>query len=77
MKDILFDGKIAGSIPLTPGACYDEAPNGNSSDVHWDLVLLQTPEAGGGEIHFDDQLIRKDGQFIPDGLKPLNPENLT
>lgn len=73
MGDILFDEKIAGSIHLTPGACYDEAPNGNQSATHWDLVLIQTPAYGGGEIYFDGKLIRKDGLFVLDELKPLNP----
>lgn len=76
MKDILFDEKIAGSIHLTPGACYDEAPNGNHSDIHWDLVLRQTPEVGGGELWFDDVLVRKDGRFVLAELQGLNPENL-
>jgi aminopeptidase len=76
MKDILFDEKIAGSIHLTPGSCYDEASNGNKSDIHWDLVMRQTPEAGGGEIWFDDKLIRKDGRFVVEELLGLNPENL-
>ena len=76
MGDILFDEKISGSIHFTPGCCYDDAYNGNVSAVHWDLVLIQTPEYGGGEIYFDDVLIRKDGLFVIDELKCLNPENL-
>jgi len=76
MKDILFDEKIAGSIHFTPGACYDEASNGNKSDIHWDMVMIQTPEYGGGEIWFDGKLIRKDGRFVVPELEPLNPENL-
>ena len=64
MKDILFDEKIQGSIHFTPGNCYDEAPNGNESSIHWDMVLIQRPEYGGGEIYFDDVLIRKDGRFV-------------
>ena len=76
MLDILFDEKIAGSIHFTPGACYDEAPNGNNSAIHWDLVHIQTPEWGGGEIYFDDVLIRKDGRFVVPELYCLNPENL-
>jgi aminopeptidase len=76
MKDTLFDEKIAGSIHLTPGKCYDEADNGNNSAIHWDIVLIQTPEYGGGEIYFDDVLVRKDGLFVIDELKGLNPENL-
>lgn len=76
MKDILFDEKIAGSIHFTPGACYDDASNGNRSDIHWDMVMIQTPEYGGGEIWFDDKLIRKDGRFVVRELEPLNPENL-
>ncbi|MEG0873747.1 MAG: aminopeptidase [Clostridiales bacterium] len=73
MGDILFDEKIAGSIHFTPGASYDDAFNGNKSAVHWDLVLIQTPEFGGGEIWFDDVLIRKDGEFLLPQLKGLNP----
>jgi aminopeptidase len=76
MKDILFDEKIAGSIHLTPGQAYEEADNGNRSQIHWDLVLLQSKEAGGGEIYFDDVLVRKDGRFVAAGLDGLNPESL-
>jgi len=76
MKDILFDEKIAGSIHFTPGACYDDASNGNKSAVHWDLVMRQTPEVGGGEMWFDGKLIRKDGRFVVSELNGLNPEAL-
>ncbi len=76
MCDILFDEKIAGSLHLTPGQAYDECDNGNRSAVHWDMVLIQRPDWGGGEVWFDDELIRKDGLFVPKDLKPLNPENL-
>ena len=76
MLDILFDEKIGGSFHFTPGAAYDEADNGNRSEVHWDMVCIQTPEYGGGEIYFDDELIRKDGLFTTPDLMPLNPENL-
>ncbi len=74
--DILFDEKISGSIHFTPGACYDDAYNGNVSAVHWDLVLRQTPDVGGGEIYFDDVLIRKDGLFVVPELDCLNPSHL-
>jgi aminopeptidase len=76
MCDILFDEKIAGSLHLTPGQAYEDCDNGNRSAVHWDMVLIQRPEWGGGEIWFDDELIRKDGMFLPKDLKPLNPANL-
>jgi aminopeptidase len=72
MKDILFDEKIAGSFHFTPGSCYEEADNGNISAVHWDLVQIQTPEYGGGDIIFDGELIRRDGLFVPDDLQRLN-----
>jgi len=72
MLDILFDEKIGGSLHFTPGSAYEEADNGNRSCVHWDLVLIQTPECGGGEIWFDDELVRKDGRFLPADLQPLN-----
>ena len=74
MRDILFDEKIAGSFHLTPGQAYDEAPNGNHSAVHWDLVCIQRPEYGGGEIWFDDTLIRKDGRFLDPKLSIFNPK---
>ncbi|MBQ7224058.1 MAG: aminopeptidase [Clostridia bacterium] len=76
MGDILFDEKIAGSIHFTPGCCYEDADNGNQSAVHWDLVLIQTPEYGGGQIYFDDVLIRDNGRFVLPELECLNPENL-
>lgn len=76
MRDTLFDEKIAGSFHFTPGQAYTTADNGNRSQVHWDLVFIQRPEYGGGEIWFDDELIRKDGIFVPVDLQNLNPENL-
>ena len=72
MGDILFDEKIAGSIHFTPGCSYDECPNGNKSKIHWDLVLIQREEYGGGEIYFDDVLIRKNGLFVLPELENLN-----
>ena len=76
MCDILFDEKIAGSLHFTPGQAYKKADNGNRSAVHWDMVLIQRPEWGGGEIWFDGRLIRKDGLFVPKELRALNPKNL-
>ncbi|MCY9513670.1 aminopeptidase [Paenibacillus apiarius] len=76
MKDILFDEKIAGSIHFTPGQAYETADNGNRSSIHWDLVLIQRPEYGGGEMYFDDVLVRKDGRFVISELECLNPEHL-
>lgn len=72
MLDTLFDEKIGGSFHLTPGQAYDEADNGNDSRIHWDLVLIQRPDYGGGDIWFDGELIRKDGRFIPDDLQGLD-----
>ena len=69
MKDTLFDEKIAGSFHLTPGACYDEASNGNHSAIHWDLVCIQRKDYGGGEIYFDGKLFRKNGIFIDRNLE--------
>lgn len=72
MGDILYDEKIAGSLHFTPGCSYDECPNGNKSTIHWDLVLIQRKECGGGEVYFDDVLIRKDGLFVLPELEALN-----
>jgi len=76
MRDILFDEKIAGSFHFTPGQAYEQADNGNRSQVHWDMVHIQRPEYGGGEIRFDGKLIRQDGVFVPKSLHKLNPEYL-
>src|SRR5882762_7055843 len=76
MCDILFDEKIAGSLHFTPGQAYEDCGNGNKSAIHWDMVLIQRKEWGGGEVWFDGELIRKDGIFLPKDLKGLNPENL-
>lgn len=76
MKDILFDEKIDGSFHFTPGECYEDAYNGNKSSIHWDMVCIQRPEWGGGEMYFDGRLIRKDGRFVVPELECLNPENL-
>lgn len=76
MKDIMFDEKIAGSFHFTPGQAYEEADNGNRSEIHWDLVCIQRPEYGGGEISFDGRTIRRDGLFVVDELLDLNPDRL-
>lgn len=76
MRDILFDEKIAGSFHFTPGQAYAEYSNGNNSQVHWDMVCIQRPEYGGGEIWFDGKLIRKNGMFVPKALHKLNPKYL-
>lgn len=75
MGDILYDEKILGSLHFTPGRCYKDCDNGNNSSIHWDMVLIQREDFGGGEIYFDDVLIRKDGKFILDELKQLNYED--
>jgi aminopeptidase len=72
MRDILFDEKIAGSFHFTPGQAYEEADNGNRSQVHWDMVNIQRKDYGGGEIYFDGKLIRRDGEFLPQPLRSLN-----
>lgn len=74
MRDILFDEKIRGSLHMALGQAYEEADNGNRSSIHWDLVLMQEP---GGEIWFDDVLIRKDGKFVLPELEGLNPDKLS
>ena len=72
MGDILYDEKIIGSIHFTPGRSYRDSYNGNNSSIHWDLVLIQRPEYGGGNIYFDDVLIRENGLFVLEELKHLN-----
>ena len=76
MRDILFDEKISGSFHFTPGQAYEDADNGNRSQVHWDMVSIQRPEWGGGEILFDGEVVRRDGLFVPGELQALNPDAL-
>ena len=76
MRDILFDEKICGSFHFTPGQAYKEADNGNRSQVHWDLVCIQRPDYGGGEIYFDGKLVRRNGEFVPKALVKLNSDYL-
>lgn len=70
MYDILFDEKIYGSNHLTLGKDYEIAPNGNSSNIHWDLVCI------GADVYFDGELVRKGRTFIKDELTGLNPNAL-
>jgi len=70
MNDTLFDEKISGTIHIALGNSYEDAFNGNKSQVHWDIILT------GGEIYFDDILIRKDGKFVTKELLGLNPDKL-
>jgi aminopeptidase len=78
MRDTLFDEKIAGSFHLTPGNAYTgPGGNGNVSSIHWDIVNIQRPEYGGGEVWFDDVLMRKDGIFVLPELAGLNPDQLS
>lgn len=70
MHDILFDEKIYGSNHLTLGNDYEIAPNGNESNIHWDLVCI------GADVYLDGEKIREGRKFIVDDLKGLNPENL-
>ncbi len=67
MHDILFDEKIYGSNHLTLGNDYEEAPNGNESSIHWDLVCI------GADVYLDGDKIREGRKFIKDDLKALNP----
>jgi aminopeptidase len=71
--DTLFDEKMAGSLHFTPGGTDSD---GNPSSVHWDIVQSHMPEFGGGEIYLDGKLWRKDGLFVDDALKRLNPDVL-
>ena len=71
-------GKLEGRVAIVTGAgsIREGVGNGNRSQVHWDMVCIQRPEHGGGEIRFDGKLIRKDGLFVPKALHKLNPEYL-
>ncbi len=72
----LFDEKINGSFHIALGSSFVSSDNGNRSAIHWDLVQIQTEACGGGEIYFDDMLIRKNGEFVPNRLWGLNEQSL-
>lgn len=78
IKDTLFDEKIYGSFHTALGQCYDTAENGNASAIHWDLVCIQTPAYGGGDVWFDGELVRSAGDWThPDLRDVLSIEALT
>ncbi|MCK6259464.1 aminopeptidase [Fictibacillus sp. KIGAM418] len=72
MNNILFDEKMSGSIHLAIGQAFPMADNGNESAIHLDFVLNQQSSYGGGSLYFDEELIRKDGLFVPKDLENLN-----
>src|SRR6185437_3618591 len=72
IRDVLFDEKITGSFHFTPGQAYSTGGNGNKSRIHWDMVSIQRRDYGGGEVWFDDKLVRKDGLFVLPALQKLN-----
>ena len=63
MYDILFDEKIFGSNHLTLGNDYEIAPNGNHSNIHWDLVCI------GPDVYLDGKLVRKWRLFVDEELR--------
>jgi aminopeptidase len=76
IRDVLFDEKIAGSVHLALGQAYEDADNGNRSEIHWDMVRILTKEYGGGELLLDGTVIQHDGLFVAPELQDLNPERL-
>lgn len=73
INDILFDEKMIGSLHFALGNAYPVADNGNKSSIHWDMILDQNKDAGGGSIYFDNKLVRHDGFFVLPELALLNP----
>jgi aminopeptidase len=64
-RNILFDEKIGGSFHVALGAGYPETGSQNRSAIHWDMIcdLRQ-----GGTIHVDDELLYRNGEFVPELL---------
>jgi aminopeptidase len=78
IKDTLFDEKIYGSFHTALGQSYETAENGNRSAIHWDLVCIQTPKYGGGNVWLDGKLVRENGDWVhPDLRDVLSIEALT
>jgi len=72
VKSILFDEKIGGSNHMALGKCYDKAPNGNDSAIHWDLILRH--EYANGKVYLDGVLVQEKGLWIHKDLKKFNPK---
>ncbi|MEM1109264.1 MAG: aminopeptidase [Planctomycetota bacterium] len=66
-KNTLFDEKIGGTFHAAVGAGYPETGNSNESGLHWDMVCDLRPDAGGGTITVDGEVISKHGRFVFDG----------
>lgn len=69
-KQILYDEKMDKSMHNALGKCYDDAPNGNDSINHWDLIF-RFPEANAS-VYFDDVLVYNEGTWVNPRLTFLN-----
>lgn len=75
--NVLFDEKADGNFHIAAGRAYrNAASNGNASVIHWDMYNIQRPEYGGGDVWFDNGLVRRNGRFVVPDLQALNPEAL-
>ena len=76
MKDTLFDEKYGEAFTLHLDVFQLVHLEMKIGPSFTGILLISKGLNMAVEIWFDDILIRKDGMFIPDILKGLNPENL-
>ena len=70
-NDNLFNEKMSKTVHFALGYPHWDTDNGNESLIHWDLMINLED---GGEVYFDDVLIQKNGLFVLEELKDLNPK---
>lgn len=69
-KQILFDEKMGKSLHMALGRCYEEAPNGNDSSIHWDLIF--NFKWSNAELYFDNKKVFSKGKWTDRKLSFLN-----
>lgn len=67
---ILYDEKMGNSLHMALGKCYDDAPNGNDSTIHWDMIL-RFDWAGAG-IFFDGVKVYEKKKWVDQRFRFLN-----
>ena len=69
-KSILFDEKIGGSNHMALGKCYEEAPNGNDSAIHWDMIIRH--KEAKGKVYMDGELFQENGVWVHPDMQKFN-----
>jgi aminopeptidase len=69
-RQILFDEKMGKSLHMALGKCYESAPNGNDSNIHWDLIF--NFKWGKAKLWFDGKLVFEKNKWVDKRFSFLN-----